>query len=97
MPQGSAQRWRVRRREFITLLGCVSVAWPLAASAQQTDQVRHIGLFLVIDADAPETKARLEGFRRGLKELGWSEGRNLRLEFRYAPAIRIKPTSSPKS
>jgi len=76
---------KLKRREFITLIGGAA-AWPLAASAQQSDQVRRIGMLLALAEDDPETKARLAAFRQGLEKRGWSEGRNLRIDYRFAPA-----------
>jgi putative tryptophan/tyrosine transport system substrate-binding protein len=77
---------QLKRRQFILLLGGFA-AWPLAARAQQADRMRRIGLLLGIAEDAPETKVRLAGFRQSLESLGWSEGANVRLDFRYAPAV----------
>ena len=75
----------MRRRQFITLLGGV-VAWPLAAKAQQSDQRRRIGVLTALAEDDPENQARLAGFRYGLERRGWSEGRNVRIDYRFAPA-----------
>ena len=75
---------KLKRREFITLIGGAA-AWPLAASAQQSDQVRRIGMLLALAEDDPETKARLAAFRQGLEKRGWSEGRNVRIDYRFAP------------
>jgi putative ABC transport system substrate-binding protein len=73
----------MRRREFVLLLGGTA-AWPLAVHAQQTDSVRRIGaLFSQLEGD-PEGQARAEAFRQGLKDLGWIEGRNLHVEYRWA-------------
>jgi putative tryptophan/tyrosine transport system substrate-binding protein len=77
----------MRRREFITLLGGAVVAWPLAARAQQPDRVRRIGVLVGLAKDDAETKAWLAGFRQGLERLGWSEGRNVRIDLRFAPAV----------
>jgi ABC-type uncharacterized transport system substrate-binding protein len=73
----------VRRRNFITLLGGAA-AWPLAARAQQPDRVRRIGLLLGHAADDPESQARNAAFLRGLSELGWTVGRNVRIDYRWA-------------
>ena len=73
----------VRRREFITLLGGAAAAWPLAASAQQP-KVHRIGLLLPATADDPEYQARLGAFLQGLQQLGWSIGRNVRIDIRWA-------------
>jgi putative tryptophan/tyrosine transport system substrate-binding protein len=74
----------MRRREFITLLGGTAVAWPLAAGAQQTARVQRIGVLINLPADDPETQARVGAFLQGLQEFGWSIGRNLRIESRFA-------------
>ena len=76
----------MRRREFITLLGGAAAAWPLAARAQQGDQRRYIGVLTALAEDDPENQARLAGFRLGLEKRGWSEGRNVRIDYRFAPA-----------
>jgi putative ABC transport system substrate-binding protein len=73
----------VRRREFITFLGGATVVWPLIARAQ-SDQVRRIGVLVGMAEDDPQTKARLGGFRQGLERRGWSEGRNVRIDYRFA-------------
>ena len=72
----------VRRRDFITLLGG-AVAWPLAARAQQGEQMRRIGVLTNLVADDPEAQARLAAFLQGLQELGWAVGRNMRIEYRW--------------
>jgi putative ABC transport system substrate-binding protein len=74
-----------KRREFITLLGgAAAAAWPLAARAQQSERVRRIGVLMALYD--PDTNARLAGFRQELERLGWSEGRNIRIDYRFAPA-----------
>src|SRR5712691_2499455 len=75
----------VRRREFITLLGG-SAAWPLAARAQQPDRVRRIGVLLPATADDPVFQDRLGAFLQGLQQSGWSIGRNVRIDTRWATA-----------
>jgi len=74
----------MRRREFITLLSGAAVAWPLAARAQQTDRMRSIGVLNALAADAPEGAPRLAAFVQGLQQLGWTDGRNVRIETRWA-------------
>src|SRR6187200_1507878 len=69
----------MRRREFIGLVGGAA-AWPLTARAQRSDQVRRIGMLVAFDD--PDLKA----FKQELARLGWSEGRNIHIEYRYAPA-----------
>jgi putative ABC transport system substrate-binding protein len=74
----------VRRREFIALFGGAAV-WPLAARAQQSNRVRLVGVLLAMAPSDPEAQLRVKAFEAGLRELGWTEGRNLRLEYRWAP------------
>jgi len=70
----------MRRRQFITLLGGAAASWPLAASAQQPERMRLIGMLSAVNV--PEMKA----FEQELAKRGWSEGRNIHIEHRYAPA-----------
>jgi putative tryptophan/tyrosine transport system substrate-binding protein len=72
----------MKRREFITLLGGAA-AWPLAASAQPSDRMRHIGVLMSVAADDPEAPARVGAFSQGLAELGWTIGRNVRIDYRW--------------
>jgi len=72
----------MKRREFIGLLGGAG-AWPLAARAQQADRVRLIGVLMNTAADDPEGRARNAAFERGLQELGWTDGRNVRIDYRW--------------
>jgi putative tryptophan/tyrosine transport system substrate-binding protein len=73
----------MRRRDFITLLGGAA-AWPLAARAQQGERVRRIGVLMTQAANDPEGQARIAAFLQGLQELGWSVGRNLRIDIRWS-------------
>jgi putative ABC transport system substrate-binding protein len=74
----------MRRREFITLLGGAAAAWPLAASAQQDERMRRIGvLTAATPADDPDGQARLAAFLQVLQQLGWTDGRNLRIDYRW--------------
>jgi putative ABC transport system substrate-binding protein len=73
------------RREFVALLGGAAAAWPLAAGAQQLEHVRRIGI-LYGPEDDPQVKAQLAAFRQGLERLGWSEGLNVQIEYRFASA-----------
>ena len=70
----------MRRREFIGLLGGAT-AWPLAARAQQAERMRHIGVLMT--SDDPEAQARIAAFLQGLQQLGWIEGRNVRIDTRW--------------
>jgi putative ABC transport system substrate-binding protein len=72
----------MRRREFITLVG-TAVAWPVVARGQQSEQMRRIGVLMLFAKDNPETQARITAFLQGLQKLGWIEGRNLQIEYRW--------------
>src|SRR6266436_2520351 len=72
------------RREFITLLGGAAAGWPLAARAQQPERMRRIGVLLPATADDPEFQARVGAFLQGLALLGWTIGRNVRIDTRWA-------------
>jgi putative ABC transport system substrate-binding protein len=74
----------MKRREFITLLGGGAAAWPLSARAQQPDRMRRIGVLLPATADDPDFQARVGAFLQGLQEAGWSIGRNMRIDTRWA-------------
>jgi putative tryptophan/tyrosine transport system substrate-binding protein len=79
----------MRRRAFITLLGTAAaqpLLRPLAARAQQSARVRRVGVLMSFAPDDPESQARLTAFAQGLQESGWSDGRNIRLDFRFAPS-----------
>jgi putative ABC transport system substrate-binding protein len=76
----------MKRREFITLLGGAAAAWPLTARAQQPERLRRIGVLTYLAADDAEGQARLAAFTQALGQLGWSEGRNLRIDARWANA-----------
>jgi putative tryptophan/tyrosine transport system substrate-binding protein len=80
------------RREFITFLGGAAAAWPLAVRAQQPEQLRRIAIFMDLAEGDPEGQARVAALKRGLQDLGWIEGRNLRIEYRWAggEASRMK-------
>jgi putative tryptophan/tyrosine transport system substrate-binding protein len=73
---------RLKRREFITLLGGAS-AWPLVARAQQGERMRPVGVLIGVAQDS-EGEARLAAFRKGMQDLGWSEGRNIRFDIRFS-------------
>ena len=76
----------MRRREFIAGLGSAA-AWPVAARAQQGERTRHIGVLMGLVENDPEAQARITTLRQGLQELGWSEGRNLLIDYRWGAAI----------
>ena len=73
----------MRRREFITLIGGAAV-WPVAARAQQPQRMRRIGVLDTLAGDDPEASVRHGAFMQGLQELGWSIGRNVRIDTRWA-------------
>ena len=73
----------MKRREFITLLGGAA-AWPLAARAQQPERMRRIGVLEPLAVDDPEALARVTAFAQGLQQLGWTDGRNIRIDIRWA-------------
>ena len=73
----------MRRREFITLLGGAATAWPIAVHAQQPSQMRRIGMLTGFTSDDPGGQVRLTAFAQGLQQLGWTVGRNVRIETRW--------------
>jgi putative ABC transport system substrate-binding protein len=76
----------MRRREFITLLGSATVAWPLAARAQQSGPMRRIGVLLGNAEGDPQMVPQLAAFTKALQELGWTDGRNIRIDYRWGAA-----------
>jgi putative ABC transport system substrate-binding protein len=72
----------VKRRAFITMLGGAA-AWPIATRAQQGERMRRIGVLMPLAADDPESPARVTAFAQGLQELGWADGRNVRIDYRW--------------
>jgi putative ABC transport system substrate-binding protein len=75
---------RIGRRQFISVLGGAAIAWPLAARAQQPEQMRRIGVLMNRAADDPEGQAGVAAFQQGLQQLGWSDGRNVRIDTRWS-------------
>jgi putative tryptophan/tyrosine transport system substrate-binding protein len=76
---------RVKRRQFISLLGAAA-AWPLAARAQQSERMRRVGVLMNLAVGDPEGEARVAAFLQALQQLGWSDGRNVRIDYRWAVA-----------
>jgi putative ABC transport system substrate-binding protein len=74
----------MRRREFITLLGGAAAAWPLTARAQKTERMRRIGVVMAYTENDPNGQLQVAAFRQQLQKLGWTEGRNIQIDFRYA-------------
>ena len=75
--------WDMQRREFIVLLGGTAAAWPQAARAQQTERMRRIGVLMSDAANDPEGQARVTVFVQALQQLGWTDGRNMRIDVRW--------------
>src|SRR6516162_1894156 len=74
---------RLKRREFITLVGSAAAAWPLAAHAQQPDRMRRLGMLMNRAADDRRGQVELAAFQQALQQLGWSDGRNIRIDTRW--------------
>ena len=73
----------MKRREFITLLGGAAASWPLAAHSQQDTRVRRIGVLMPLDENDPERKTFVSAFTQALADLGWTDGRNVRIDLRW--------------
>jgi putative ABC transport system substrate-binding protein len=73
----------MKRRAFITLLGGAAAAWPLAAQAQQSERAKRVGVLMYLAEDDPDSPARVAALGRGLRELGWIEGSNVRIDYRW--------------
>jgi putative ABC transport system substrate-binding protein len=73
----------LRRRDFVALLGAAAVGWPFAARAQQPERTRRIGALMPFTAEDAEAKSIVAALQQGLQELGWTEGRNIRVEYRW--------------
>ena len=83
-PEGHHIASYIRRRKFLaTLLGGAAVAWPFAARAQQRERVRRIGVLMNLAADDAVARARIGALQQGLQQLGWIEGRNLHIDYRW--------------
>jgi ABC-type uncharacterized transport system substrate-binding protein len=74
----------MKRREFISLIGSVAAAWPLAARAQEPGRMRRVGVLLAFFDSDLESEPRIAAFQRELENLGWTEGRNIQIEYRWA-------------
>src|SRR5712691_8807798 len=75
----------MNRRRFITLMGGAAVTWPVVALSKPAERMRRIGIFMSFAADDPEAQPRIAAFEKGMQELGWVEGHNLRTERRWVP------------
>jgi ABC-type uncharacterized transport system substrate-binding protein len=78
--------WEVKRREFITLLGGAAAAWPLAAPAQPSQRIRRVGVLMAVAESDADVRAGVAIFQQSLQELGWSDGRNIRIDYRWGDA-----------
>src|SRR5580700_1583226 len=74
----------MRRRDFVTVLGGAAIAWPLAASAQQSDRVRRISVLIPYAESDPEGQAGAAALLQSLEKRGWTVGRNLRIDYRWS-------------
>jgi putative tryptophan/tyrosine transport system substrate-binding protein len=83
----------IKRRGFIMLLGGAA-AWPLAARPQQVERMRRIGVLMHLPENDPEAQARMRAFLRGLQQLGWAEGRNVQIDYRFGAADVDRARSS---
>src|SRR5262249_28135809 len=75
---------QLKRRDFITLLGGAALAWPLAARAQQSSRMRRVGVLMGLTESDPEAQSRIAAFRKTLQGLGWTEGRNVQVDYYWA-------------
>ena len=74
----------IGRRELLAALGGAAATWPLAATAQQGERMRRIGVLMAMTADDPESQARLAAFAQGLQQSGWTVGQNVRVDYRWS-------------
>src|SRR5258708_32055846 len=86
----------MRRRDFIRAISGAVAAWPNAEGAQQPERVRRIGVLMAGGADEPELKARIAAFQQALREFGWTDGRNVRIDYRWGvgDADRIRSSAA---
>ena len=75
----------MRRRDFLGAISGAATAWPLAGRAQQVERAKRIGVLVGLAEQDPDTKARFAKFQQGLEALGWSDGRNVSIDYRFAP------------
>jgi ABC-type uncharacterized transport system substrate-binding protein len=80
----------MRRRDFIGIIGNTAIAWPLAARAQQFVRMRRVGVLVAYAENDPEAETRVSAFRQGLRELGWTDGDNLRIELRWGTGDPVR-------
>jgi putative tryptophan/tyrosine transport system substrate-binding protein len=73
----------MQRRQFITLLGGTAVGWPFAVRAQQGERIGRVGVLMTLSEDDPEARERMEAFLQSLQQFGWSDGRNVKIDYRW--------------
>jgi hypothetical protein len=73
---------QLKRRDLIALLGGAAAAWPLSVNAQPSAKIPRIGLMVTGSLESPEARVQLDAFRQGLRQLGYTEGRNIAIEYR---------------
>ena len=74
----------MRRREFLAIAGGAAVAWPLTARGQDSERLRRVGVLIAVNEDNADARARVQAFQQQLKELGWIDGCNIRIEYRWS-------------
>jgi ABC transporter substrate binding protein len=79
----------MNRRSVISLLAGAAAAWPLAARAQQGERMRRVGVLMNLAADDPEGQTRIVAFVQGLQQSGWTDGRNIRIDTRWAAGVML--------
>jgi hypothetical protein len=82
----------MRRREFVTFIGGAAVAWPLAARAQGAERVQRIGILMSFAASDPEAPIRVAAFLQRLQELGWTDRRNVHIDYRFRTTTACRGT-----
>src|SRR5579862_8468649 len=73
----------MRRRDFITLVGVAAAMWPVRARTQRSDGIRRVGVLIIPDKNDPDGQAYVSAFQRRLSELGWNEGRNIKIDYQW--------------
>ena len=83
-PSGYGKQFdQIKRRDFITVLGSAAAAWPLAARAQQPDRMRRLGMLIGLASDDVQQHVELAAFSQELQKLGWTDGRNIQIYYRW--------------
>src|SRR6516162_8709264 len=94
--EGHMASYIARRKFLATLLGGAAAAWPLAARAQQGQRMRRVGVFIARAEDNPQARLSIEAFVQRLRQLGWTEGRNVEIDYRWgeSDADRIRRSAT---